>query len=237
MPAVNRDGRCCRDCGRRCRRRIRDAADVRRRGSCTLTTTDIEGPFFIDDSEIPNDESLVRSDVREGMNGCEYRMYFRLLDSQKDCAPIAGAEMYIWHCNADGYYSGFEGQDPTKPYMGSMNPTPMNLDRFCRGVQTTDSDGIVTFITVYPGWYAGRPIHVHLVARIPGQTARLITTQLYYPAAFTKEVHESEPAYMARAAAIPAGSLNPPAGKPAMMTLTHTPGLVVGTLNVIVKRA
>jgi protocatechuate 3,4-dioxygenase beta subunit len=204
--------------------------------SCMLTTTDIEGPFFIDEGEIPDDESMVRRDVREGMPGCEFRMYFRLLDAKKQCAPIAGAELYIWHCNADGYYSGFNGQDPSKPYMGSPNPAPMNMDRFCRGIQTTDDDGVASFVTMYPGWYAGRPIHVHLVARMPGQTAtRYITTQLYFPAAFTTEVHESEPAYMARASMIPDGSRNPPAGNPAMMTLTHTPGLVVGTLNVIVN--
>jgi protocatechuate 3,4-dioxygenase beta subunit len=203
--------------------------------SCMLTTTDIEGPFFIDDNEVPNDESLIRSDVREGLPGCEFRMYFRLLDAQKACAPISGAELYIWHCNASGLYSGFDGQDPSKPYMGSLNPDPTNLDRFCRGVQVTGDDGVGSFITVYPGWYAGRPIHVHLVARKKGQTNRYITTQLYFPAAFTSDVHNTEPAYMARAAAIPAGSLNPPAGNPAMMTLKHTPGLVVGTLNVIVN--
>lgn len=204
--------------------------------SCTLTTTDIEGPFFIDEGEIQGDESMVRRDVREGMPGCEYRMYFRLLDAKKQCAPIAGAELYIWHCNAEGYYSGFNGQDPSMPYMGSANPDPMNMDRFCRGIQTTDDDGVASFVTMYPGWYAGRPIHVHLVARMAGQTAtRYITTQLYFPAAFTTDVHESEPAYMARASMIPDGSRNPPAGNPAMMTLKHTPGLVVGTLNVIVN--
>jgi hypothetical protein len=104
-------------------------------------------------------------------------------------------------------------------------------------MQTSDKDGVVGFTTVYPGWYAGRPIHVHLIARVPGaaSTQRLITTQLYFPAAFTTEVHESEPAYMARASMMPAGSRNPPAGAHAMPTMKHTPGLVVGTLNVIVN--
>jgi protocatechuate 3,4-dioxygenase beta subunit len=205
--------------------------------SCSLTTTDIEGPFYIDDAEIPNDISLVRSDVRENLPGVEFRLSFRMLDAKNKCAPIPGAELYIWHCNADGYYSGFDGQDPSKPYTGSADPAPTNLDRFCRGIQLSDNDGIAGFVTLYPGWYAGRPIHIHLMARFPGMTKRLITTQLYFPAAFTKEVHTSEPAYMARAANIPAGSLNPPTGKPAIPTLKHTAGLVIGTLNVIVNRA
>jgi protocatechuate 3,4-dioxygenase beta subunit len=203
--------------------------------TCTLTTTDIEGPFFIDDSEIPNDESLIRSDVREGLPGCEFRLSFRLLDAKKNCAPIADAEIYIWHCNADGYYSGFDGQDPSKPYAGSANPSPTNLDRFCRGVQSSDTSGIVNFVTIYPGWYAGRQVHLHVVARFTGSANRLITTQLYFPAAFSKEVYESEAAYLARSTNIPASSLNPPSGKPAMPTLTHTSGLVIGTLNVIVN--
>jgi protocatechuate 3,4-dioxygenase beta subunit len=206
-------------------------------GTCMLTTTDIEGPFYIDDAEVPDDASLVRSGIREGHPGVEFRFHFRLLDARSNCAPIPGAEVYIWHCDADGYYSGFNGQNPAQPYTGAAQRTPENKERFCRGVQTTDSAGIVTFITIYPGWYAGRPVHVHLTARLPGATARLITTQLYFPAAFSREINDTEPAYAARAASIPAASLNPPRGNPAMPKLTHTPGLVVGTLNVIVNGA
>jgi protocatechuate 3,4-dioxygenase beta subunit len=204
-------------------------------GTCLLTTTDIEGPFYIDEMEVMDDVSMVRSDIRDGHVGVEFRLHFRLMDARKSCAPIPDAELYIWHCDADGLYSGFSGQDPSKPYMGSANPSPSNLDRFCRGIQSSDAMGIASFTSVYPGWYAGRPLHVHLMARIKGATTRLITTQLYFPADFTVDVHSTEPAYMARAASIPAGSKNPPSGKPAMPAMTHTPGLVVGTLNVIVN--
>jgi protocatechuate 3,4-dioxygenase beta subunit len=203
--------------------------------SCTLTTTDIEGPFYIDEAEVSNDISMVRRDIRDGHAGVEFQLWFRMLDAKNSCMPIDGAELYIWHCDADGYYSGFDGQDPSKPYMGPASPDPTKLDRFCRGIQYSDASGIASFITIYPGWYAGRPLHVHLMARMKGATTRLITTQLYFPADFTQDVHSSEPAYMARAANIPAGSKNPPSGKPAMPTMKHTPGLVVGTLNVIVN--
>jgi protocatechuate 3,4-dioxygenase beta subunit len=212
-----------------------DPPDFDEPGTCMLTTTDIEGPFYIDDAEIPDDPSLIRSDIRDGHAGVEFRFAFRLLDARKNCAPIADAEVYIWHCDADGYYSGFADQNPSQPYTGAAQRTPENDQRFCRGVQVSDSAGIVQFITVYPGWYAGRPLHVHLLARFPGMTTRLITTQLYFPAAFSREVHESEPAYVARAANIPAASLNPPRGNPAIPKLTHSPGLVEGTLNVIVN--
>jgi protocatechuate 3,4-dioxygenase beta subunit len=156
------------------------------------------------------------------------------MDARKMCAPMSNIELYIWHCNASGYYSGFSGQDPSKPYAGSANPSPSNLDRFLRGVQYTDDSGIANFTTIYPGWYAGRQIHLHLMGRIKGQTTRLITTQLYFPAAFSLELYQSESAYVARSSNIPTSSLNPPSGKPAIPTLQHTPGLVVGTLNVIV---
>lgn len=205
--------------------------------SCTLTTTDIEGPFFIDEDEFPNDIGLVRSDIRERLVGCEFRLHFRLLNARQACSPISNAEIYIWHCNADGYYSGFNGQDPSRPYDGAADRTPDNMERFCRGIQSTDTAGVASFVTIYPGWYAGRPIHVHLMARLSGTKTRLITTQLYFPADFTLAVHQSEPAYQARASAMPAGSRNPPAGNPTIPTLTHSAGLVTGVLNVIVNGA
>ena len=33
---------------------------------------------------------------------------------------------------------------------------------FLRGVQFTDSDGRVSFRTIFPGWYAGRATHLHV---------------------------------------------------------------------------
>ncbi|HVZ31898.1 MAG TPA: protocatechuate 3,4-dioxygenase [Polyangiaceae bacterium] len=218
-------------------------------GSCTLTATDIEGPFLIEENERMDDESMIRSDCREGHPGCEFQLSFRFLDANKKCAPIPDLEAYIWHCDADGYYSGFAGQDPTVAYMGSPNPSPdpSKPERFCRGVQMTDKDGIVNFTTIYPGWYTGRPIHVHLMGRTKGATGtagRVITTQLYFPADLTHRIHTNEPAYQARAADIPAGSLNPPSGGffgssvgPTLTGLTYTDGsgLIVGALNVIVK--
>ena len=140
------------------------------------------------------------------------RLFFRVLDAKQKCAPIPGTEVYIWHCNADGYYSGFDGQDPSMPYMGSASPSPPNLDRFCRGIQIADSSGVVGFTTVYPGWYAGRPLHIHVMARMKGATTRLITTQLYFPAAFTREVHQNAnpPTWHAPRASRPAAPIHRP---------------------------
>jgi hypothetical protein len=37
---------------------------------------------------------------------------------------------------------------------------------FLRGIQTTNSDGNVTFTTIYPGWYQGRATHIHVEVTI-----------------------------------------------------------------------
>ncbi|WP_437525448.1 protocatechuate 3,4-dioxygenase [Sorangium sp. So ce726] len=202
-------------------------------GSCRLTATDIGGPFLIDDSEIPNDISLFRSDIRDNHPGCELRIYVRLLDARNNHEPIPDAEVYIWHCDADGHYSGFEHQSPSTPSAGAAEHTPESQDRFCRGVQLSDRNGIVGFKSIYPGSDAGRPVHVHMVARINGATTRLITTQLYFDADLSAEVFQNEPAYAASSANIAASSLNPPPGNVVMPT-TYTSGLVTSILNIIV---
>ncbi|WP_437315163.1 protocatechuate 3,4-dioxygenase [Sorangium sp. So ce385] len=204
---------------------------------CDLTATDIEAPFFIDDREIPNDINLFRSDLRDGHRGCEFRLYLRLLDGRNDGEPIPDAEVYIWHCDADGRYSGFDRQDPSTPYTGALERAPEHLDRFCRGVQLTDRNGIVGFTSIWPGWDGERPVHVHLVARINGQTTRLITTQLYFDAEFSRQVAQAEPAYAGRSTNIPASSLDPPGDSPAMPRMQYTPGLVTGILDIVVDRA
>lgn len=202
-------------------------------GSCRLTATDIGGSSFIDDSEIPNDISLFRDDIRDDHPGCELRLYVRLLDARNNHEPIPDAEVYIWHCDAEGQTSGFEHQDPSTPSTGAAERTPESQDRFCRGVQLSDRNGIVGFKSIYPGSDAGRPVHVHMVARINGATTRRITTQLYFEADLSAEVFKKEPAYAARSTSIPASSLNPPPGSVVMPT-TYTSGLVTSILNIIV---
>ncbi|WP_437544892.1 protocatechuate 3,4-dioxygenase [Sorangium sp. So ce367] len=202
-------------------------------GSCRLTAKDIGGPFFIDDSEIPNDISLFRSDIRDDHPGCELRLHVRLLDARNNNEPIPDAEVYLWHCDADGQTSGFEHQRPSTPSTGAAERTPESQDRFCRGVQLSDRNGIVGFKSIYPGSDAGRPVHVHMVARINGATTRLITTQLYFDADLSAEVFAKEAAYAARSANLPASSLDPPPGN-VIMPATYTSGLVTSILNIIV---
>jgi protocatechuate 3,4-dioxygenase beta subunit len=183
--------------------------------TCTLTGTDSagEGPFFIHEDEVMSDPSLNRPDIRDGKPGVEMHLHYRLLDQDGMCMkPIAGVEVYTWHTDALGLYSGFNGQNPNQTYM----PPPgmgferviENGDRFCRGMQVTNADGVASFKTVYPGWYFGRPIHIHFVALRKGSTAatssyrsaqsHIFTTQLYFEEPFSRMIHENNAPYTMR---------------------------------------
>ena len=89
----------------------------------------------------------------------------------------------IWHCDAEGLYSGFESASMGGP--GGSGPT--DDDTFLRGVQVTNAKGIVEFLTVYPGWYGGRSVHIHAKVHVDSATA--LTTQMYFDEDVTDAVY------------------------------------------------
>jgi len=93
------------------------------------------------------------------------------------CKPIKGAVVDIWHADASGVYSGFGA--------GAGSRT------FLRGVQKTDSRGVATFRTVYPGWYQGRTVHIHVKVYLGGNVVH--TGQLYFPDRMTDSVYRKAP--------------------------------------------
>jgi protocatechuate 3,4-dioxygenase beta subunit len=104
------------------------------------------------------------------------------------CAPLAGAHVDLWHCDAQGVYSGVE--DPGFDTVGQS---------FLRGYQLTDDAGEARFRTIYPGWYSGRTVHIHFKIRTDPRAARGLefTSQLYFDDALTTRVHSRMP-YAAR---------------------------------------
>ena len=42
----------------------------------------------------------------------------------------------------------------------------------------TDSEGIVRFTSIYPGWYVSRTVHIHVKVHIDRKT--VLTTQLFF---------------------------------------------------------
>jgi protocatechuate 3,4-dioxygenase beta subunit len=93
------------------------------------------------------------------------------------CRPIKGAAVEIWHADAAGVYSGFGA--------GSGNRT------FLRGVQRTGVDGVAVFDTLYPGWYPGRTVHIHVKVHVRGNVVH--TGQLFFADSVTDAVYRRAP--------------------------------------------
>jgi protocatechuate 3,4-dioxygenase beta subunit len=105
-----------------------------------------------------------------------------LVVSAGACAPLANVAVDIWHCDAEGVYSGYQGQ------LGGLDTRG---EVFLRGTQVSSSDGRVRFQTIYPGWYPGRTTHIHFKVHLPGN--REATSQLYFEEALNTEVYASDP--------------------------------------------
>jgi len=149
-------------------------------GVCLITPQATEGPYWFD----PN---LDRSDIRDGRAGIPLAIRVRVVEGA-DCAPIPDAEVHIWHCDAQGIYSGYDGQGPTGSTEG---------ETFLRGSQPTGADGTAAFTTLYPGWYQGRTTHIHAKVFLDrnGTEANVLTCQLFFPDALSEYVYEHHPAY------------------------------------------
>ena len=146
-------------------------------GSCVLIPEETEGPYALD---LSGDEPMFRSEITEGHAGVPLSMTLALVDANADCVPVSGARVDLWHCDAEGSYSGFSqpGNDTTG-------------ETFCRGIQLTDENGQVTFQTVYPGWYQGRITHVHFQVFLDSGLAA--TSQIAFPEEVTAAVYAVDP--------------------------------------------
>lgn len=144
--------------------------------SCTATVEQTAGPFYIDVDKI-------RGDVREDRAGTPLRVAVRVVDTD-GCTPIEDAVFEIWHCDAEGLYSGFEE--------ASTGAGRSRDDkRYLRGAQVTNAEGIAVLTTIFPGWYPGRTVHIH--ARVALTNTELLTTQLYFDDGLTDAAFEAEP--------------------------------------------
>ena len=158
--------------------------------ACVVTPQQMEGPYFIDKQLNRSD---IRSDPADGSvrEGAPLALVLRVMTVEsKGCAPLAGAVVDLWHCDALGAYSDVRdgGSDTTGR-------------KFLRGYQVTDAGGQARFTTIYPGWYPGRAVHIHFKVRI-NAGARLgdeFTSQLYFDEAISERVFARRP-YTARGA-------------------------------------
>lgn len=116
-------------------------------GDCVLIPTETAGPFPLDLTE---NTTFFRQDVRENQSGVPLNLKLKIIGVD-NCEPMSNLRVNIWHCNKDGLYSG---------YSGNNNPGQQGLT-YLRGYQFTDANGIVSFTTIFPGWYTGRICHIH----------------------------------------------------------------------------
>jgi len=152
--------------------------------SCVRRPQQIEGPYFVE-------EQLHRSDIRSDPSdgsirpGVPLRLRFQVSrEDGRGCAPLANAAVHVWQCDAHGVYS--DVRDPSFDTRGK---------KFLRGYQLTNDRGAAEFVTIYPGWYPGRTVHIHFKIRSDPSASRgfEFTSQLYFDEKVTDEVHKLPP--------------------------------------------
>lgn len=150
--------------------------------ACVLTPEQTEGPYFVD-------ERLERADIRTDPSdgsvraGTPLALALRISAlGDARCRPMGGAIVDVWHCDAAGAYS--DANDANLRTRGA---------KFLRGYQVTDREGRVRFMTIYPGAYRGRAVHIHFKVRAPGSAKTQFTSQLYFDDALTDRVHAADP--------------------------------------------
>ena len=152
--------------------------------SCIVRPAQTVGPYFVDERLHRSD---IRSDPSDGSvrDGVPLTLRFAVGRIEGSaCTALAGVVVDIWHCDAAGIYS--DVQDPNFDTAGR---------KFLRGYQVTDADGIATFVTIYPGWYLGRTVHIHFKVRTDpdASTGYDFTSQVYFPDELSDVVFTQQP--------------------------------------------
>ena len=147
---------------------------------CVVRPELTEGPVFVE-------EDLNRSDIRldpsngQVSEGIQFDLTFNITQLDNNaCVPLAGVQVDIWHCDANGVYSDTD-------QLGFQTVG----QKFLRGYQVTDDSGVVKFTTIYPGWYEGRAVHVHF--KIRTGEGYDFTSQLFFDDTLTDEVFGAAP--------------------------------------------
>ena len=156
--------------------------------SCVVLPELTEGPYFVDTQL---DRSDIRSDPATGAvsEGAELTLTLNVLSvAGGSCAPMSGAMVDIWQCDAFGVYSGV--QDNSQGF-NTVN------QKFLRGFQMSDANGQVKFTTVYPGWYPGRATHIHFKIRKGNEE---FTSQFFFDDTLSNEVNSTLAPYSQKGA-------------------------------------
>ncbi|KAK7942439.1 Intradiol ring-cleavage dioxygenase [Apiospora aurea] len=175
--------------------------------TCVMTPEVIMGPYVWPKSQ------MMRTDMSEDQPGVPLTLDIGVLD-MATCEPLQNAMVSLWHCNATGDYSSFEQLDENltfqelKDKLGLTNVTygvtDLHTDNttWLRGMYPTNKEGMMEMKTIFPGFYAGRAIHIHTQVfthwtLLPNGTMRsgdLVNTgQLYFDEDLTQTIMALEP--------------------------------------------
>lgn len=150
---------------------------------CTVYPAFTDGPFYV------SARDLVRSDVTEQREGAPTFIRIQLADATS-CEPLGGLPVDIWSASAEGLYSGVDNSIAIPDGLDTQGTTYM------RGRQVTDSQGIIEFETLYPGWYPVTPPHYHFTA--PFDEERSFTWQFFLDDDFSDAVYTTVSPYSER---------------------------------------
>jgi protocatechuate 3,4-dioxygenase beta subunit len=219
----------------------RDAGSGGSRGDagvveCKAKLETTVGPF-------PNIMAKNRRDVRGNSTGdttpkqgVELTLRIRVYDLSNNCTPISDAFVDIWSCDAVGVYSGYDSFGTA----GQDN---------CRGYQETDAEGTAEFLTIFPGSYSGRAIHIHfsimgserdLMPNANGPNlSNVFVGQLYFTRATADDVFNAMPLYKMGAPITPNesdGIYSGSGGKDFIVDMTKDGNGYIGEISLGVRR-
>jgi len=140
--------------------------------NCVLIPTETAGPFPLDLTE---NQTFFRQDIREDRAGVRHDLKLKIIGTA-NCEPMPNVRVNIWHCDKDGNYSGYASETGLT---------------YLRGYQWTDSNGEVTFTTIFPGWYSGRICHIHFQVWVSSVYAAI--SQLTYPIPEKNAIYAANP--------------------------------------------
>ncbi len=144
--------------------------------ACEVTPRETRGPF-----PIKSPASLMRANIVADRQGIALLINLKIRDKSENCSPLPGVQVDIWHCDAEGHYSEYGGV--------RLQEKDYTRVSFLRGRQTSDENGEVSFISIFPGWYPGRAPHLHV--DILRSDKILLSTQIAFPEERTAEVYAS----------------------------------------------
>ena len=175
-----------------------------------------EGPYH-------RDAQPLRRDIVEDRNGIALQLGIRLAYGGGN--PAYAATVEVWQCDALGRYSGFPPPDDSTVVTAADAPRGEYLpdQTFLRGRQSTDPAGIAELHTIYPGWYPGRTVHIHLMVHDGDQTFR---SQLCFPDELSERVLALPPYSPppGRDATNDTDEIFPTGGDPALLDVTAVDG-------------